>query len=77
MGHRMVALNITVFNVKVKIITLTPNLRKRDRRRNYKSQNFKPALKAFYFATTAVKDAAIEEYIREKMSKILPMVGLQ
>ena len=29
MGHRMVALNITVFNVKVKIITLTPNLRKK------------------------------------------------
>lgn len=31
-----------------------------------KAQNFKPALKAFYFATTAVKDAIIEEYIREK-----------
>lgn len=31
-----------------------------------KAKNFKPALKAFYFATTAVKDAAIEEYIREK-----------
>ena len=30
MGHRMVALNITVFNVKVKIITLTPNLRKKE-----------------------------------------------
>lgn len=42
-----------------------------------KAKNFKPALKAFYFATTAVKDATIEEYIREKMSKILPMVVLQ
>jgi len=31
-----------------------------------KARNFKPALKAFYFATTAVKDAKIEEYIREK-----------
>lgn len=31
-----------------------------------KAQSFKPALKAFYFATTAVKDAAIEEYIRKK-----------
>ena len=31
-----------------------------------KAKNFKPTLKAFYFATTAVKDAIIEEYIREK-----------
>lgn len=31
-----------------------------------KARNFKPALKAFYFATTAVKDAKIEEYIRGK-----------
>lgn len=31
-----------------------------------KAQSFKPVLKAFYFATTAVKDATIEEYIREK-----------
>ncbi|MBD5396688.1 hypothetical protein HDR62_00880 [bacterium] len=31
-----------------------------------KAKNFKPTLKAFYFATTAVKDAKIEEYIRKK-----------
>ena len=31
-----------------------------------KALNFKPQLKRFYFATTAVKDAKIEEYIRSK-----------
>lgn len=31
-----------------------------------KAKNFKPQLKVFYFATTAVKDVKIEEYIREK-----------
>ncbi len=31
-----------------------------------KAQSFKPQLKRFYFATTAVKDAKIEEYIRLK-----------
>ena len=31
-----------------------------------KAKNFKPQLKFFYFATTAVKYAKIEEYIREK-----------
>lgn len=31
-----------------------------------RAKNFKPTLKAFYFATTAVKDARIEEYIRKK-----------
>ncbi|CDN30496.1 hypothetical protein BN938_0391 [Mucinivorans hirudinis] len=31
-----------------------------------KAKSFKPQLKVFYFATTAVRDAKIEEYIREK-----------
>lgn len=31
-----------------------------------KARNFKPTLGALYFATTAVKDTAIEEYVREK-----------
>lgn len=31
-----------------------------------KAQNFKPKLKIFYIATTSVKDATIEEYIRLK-----------
>ncbi len=31
-----------------------------------KAMNFKPKLKKMYFATTAIKDAKIEEYIREK-----------
>lgn len=31
-----------------------------------KAKNFKPALKKFYFATTANKDSKIEEYIRIK-----------
>lgn len=31
-----------------------------------KAKSFKPNLKQFYLATTAVKDALIEEYIREK-----------
>ena len=31
-----------------------------------KAKEFKPPLKKFYFATTANKDASIEEYIREK-----------
>lgn len=31
-----------------------------------KAQNFKPQLKKLYFATTAVKDAKIEEFVREK-----------
>lgn len=31
-----------------------------------KAKSFKPTLKAFYFATTAVKDVTVEEYIRKK-----------
>ena len=31
-----------------------------------KAKSFKPALKAFYFTTTAAKDSSIEEYVREK-----------
>jgi hypothetical protein len=31
-----------------------------------KAKNFKPQLKKLYFATTAVKDAKIEEFVREK-----------
>lgn len=31
-----------------------------------KAKNFRPPLKKFYFATTANKDTAIEQYIREK-----------
>lgn len=34
-----------------------------------KAENFKPSLKMFYFVTTAVKDAKIEEYIRLKNVK--------
>lgn len=31
-----------------------------------KAKNFQPALKKLYFATTAVKDSKIEEYVRKK-----------
>lgn len=40
-----------------------------------KAKNFKPTLDTFYFATTAVKDAHVEEYVRQKNVESLAHEG--
>lgn len=57
---------ILVFNVKENMnILIKTSQQKRLIRKIEKAKNFKPKLKKLYFATTADKDAKIEEYIRE------------